>query len=1129
MDITASDKLVEELRAHSILPPAQMQELASRTDRPAEARKLLKDLVKRQWLTRYQASMIDQGRTAELILGPYVLLDRLGEGGMGEVFRARHVRLERVVALKIIRTDRLKAKDAVGRFEREAKAAAQLHHPNIVTLFDEGSAGDVLYLAMEFIKGVDLARWVRQKGPMPVANACNFVRQAALGLQHANERGMVHRDIKPSNLMLVAGANQVKLLDMGLARLDNDSQTTDDGQPITVEGAVMGTPDFLAPEQAKNAHGVDIRADVYSLGCTLFFLVTGSAPFAGGSLLEKLLKHQTESPRPLAELRPDTPPGLQQVLDKMMAKKPEDRFQTPALLASALAPFCRAGAAPLTITPRLGAAADTHTNPGSPTLSGDESVDVELVATSPKVPAKATAGMHRQGPKPFTKAWMAQWGWVLGTLGGIGAVGAAVILVVVFVKLLGGNAPHSADEPPPPIPKASATLDALTADSLGADEVFPWQPRELVAVLGTHKWRHWGPVRGIAFNPRSPTGHEIASYGDDDTIRLCIAATGRERWAVQAQAPRPIPFQRTITFSNDGRFVVAITDNKISIYEAATGREEPINLFGTAAAFLPDGSLVVGGNDRLDVYSLPEWKQTRQIQMSGSSAVIALTVATKANLFAALTRSAENPKLKKNAAVELRVFQLGTWQPKTSFAIPLNQQSRSVQFTADGSTLITATAGAAPGGTWPVVLWDVEQKKERARLEGNLNPIVAMALSRDNQTLLTGASDGSARVFSLRELREKASFSDHEGEVSTVAITPDDSTFATGGRDGSIRLYDLARLAELEESKKAHQSWIKAAIITQKRTTIAMATLDNAIHLLDAGSLAEKGILVAHRKPVLALALSADNRILASASMDKTIGVWDLDKQEELPPPILGFTAPILAVAFAPEGRMLAAGSITPAIKVLDVGIRKEQANPLGQAAPVVTLEFFRDAKQFVSGSDDGSVRVWDLGKGKVVLSIPAHPRVAAVAVSPKGKHFASAGSDGFIQIWDTALEKSFWARRRQVSASLFLLSRSTPFGVSPQLYVGPPDRPRVNAWRNGLPAGTGGAPYRALAYSPDGKVLAAGCSRGVALFEAPSGRLVQQWEWHGGVRGVQFDAAGKHLLTVNDNGTAYVLRLSSR
>ncbi len=248
------------------------------------------------------------GLPKELIDHPrYRVVAALGAGGMGTVYRAEHRLMDRPVALKVIRGDLLGNEAMVERFRREVKAAARLaSHPNIVAAYDAEQAGETHMLVMEFIEGTDLARVVDRRGPLPVGEACEYTREAALGLQHAFEDGMVHRDIKPQNLMRTT-RGQVKILDFGLARFA--SEVVSQGG-LTAEGMVLGSADYIAPEQIHDPHAADIRADIYSLGCTLYFLLAGRPPFADGSLIQKLMAHSEKTPRPLAEVRADVPPEL---------------------------------------------------------------------------------------------------------------------------------------------------------------------------------------------------------------------------------------------------------------------------------------------------------------------------------------------------------------------------------------------------------------------------------------------------------------------------------------------------------------------------------------------------------------------------------------------------------------------------------------------------------------------------------------------------------------------------------------------------------------------------------------------------------------------------------------------------
>jgi serine/threonine protein kinase len=269
-------------------------------------------------------------------LGQYEILGKLGKGGMGTVFKARHTELGKLVALKVLPPDQMD-EVLVARFKNEVRAIGCLDHPNVVTAYDAGEVRGVHYLVMHLVDGVDLARILQDQGRLSVPDACEVVRQAALGLQHAFERNLVHRDIKPSNLILARGG-RVQVLDLGLARAVGDAAA----DTLTAKGTLLGTTDYVAPEQWEHAHATDTRADIYSLGCTLYHFLAGRAPFDDRehrSILKKMRAHLETPPPPIRQFRPEVPTELAAILERMLAKRPADRFESPAAVAEALEPF----------------------------------------------------------------------------------------------------------------------------------------------------------------------------------------------------------------------------------------------------------------------------------------------------------------------------------------------------------------------------------------------------------------------------------------------------------------------------------------------------------------------------------------------------------------------------------------------------------------------------------------------------------------------------------------------------------------------------------------------------------------------------------------------------------------------
>ena len=334
MPTHARVSLAEAVRRLSLLEPRRQADLPLLQARFPQSRALAGELIRRDWLTPFQVNQLFRGKGHELILGPYLILERLGEGGMGRVFKAVHRKMGRVAALKVIRQEHLSNARAVRRFYREIRAAARLDHPNVVHAYDAGSAGRTHYIVMEYVEGLDLHRTVERGGPLPVGLACDYARQAALGLQHAHECGLIHRDVKPHNLMATP-AGRVKVLDVGLVR--PAEALGDEGLALTRPGVVLGSVDYVAPEQAEDPGAADARSDLYGLGCTLYYLLAGRPPFAGGSVVERLLRHRRQEAPPLSQARPDAPPAVGAVVRRLMAKQPGDRYATAADASAALA------------------------------------------------------------------------------------------------------------------------------------------------------------------------------------------------------------------------------------------------------------------------------------------------------------------------------------------------------------------------------------------------------------------------------------------------------------------------------------------------------------------------------------------------------------------------------------------------------------------------------------------------------------------------------------------------------------------------------------------------------------------------------------------------------------------------
>jgi serine/threonine-protein kinase len=821
--------LVAALNQVPLLEPGQLEELnrdlARRFPEPVE---LCRELVRRGWVTRYQLEQLFHGRGAQLVLGQYVLLDLLGAGGMGQVFKARHRRLDRIDALKVIRPECLAQPEALRRFLREARAAARLSHPNIVSVYDADEAGGTHFLALEYVEGTDLARLVREGKPLPIALACEYVRQASLGLQHAHEKGLVHRDIKPANLLLTADGKTVKILDLGLARLHDFDENRHSGSELTRTGTVMGTPDYMAPEQALDSHQVDIRADVYSLGCTLYFLLSGRPPFAQGSLTQKLLWHQQRDPEPLENLRPDLPAALAEVVRRLLAKKPEDRYATPLEVAHALEPFTRSEAD----FSFSGSAATIDHVPAQPVdrmdfsfaqsgvIAGFSPTEASLTENTvdiPRAPAGERTSLHAP-PAPSPATWEGR------TAVEPPPVELEPVEVVPTAKKPRG--PEDADTV-----KARATGRKRKRRDLAEEEEeeeeaggINWYT--VVGVIGflitavILSWPYLRSLFGSAASdpagqvgPRNPapSGHhvgEVRVFRDHKDMVFGVA------------------------FSPDGkRAASASRDQSVRIWDLQDERKNAVldNLPGamlTVGWAGPERVVAGGTNSTLRIWDLGAGELPPR-QKLHNGAIMSLAVAPDGRHV--LSGGGTKTSLD---------FDVRWWELDTGTVIhTLKGHTAPVMRLAiapDGKQ----AASCDQGGT--LIRWDLETGKEEKGVPAvkedrgpppvNVRPTCVTWSGPNPDRLLVGYDDGVLRLWDLGTLADIGHFAGHEKDVLCVAVSADNKYALSGGGDKTVRLWDVATRTELRCFRE-HTDMVTGVAFSPDGKRAISCSQDNTVRL----------------------------------------------------------------------------------------------------------------------------------------------------------------------------------------------------------------------------------------------------------------------------------------------------------
>ncbi|MGE3804971.1 MAG: WD40 repeat domain-containing serine/threonine protein kinase, partial [Gemmataceae bacterium] len=717
------------LRKHELLDQGQLAELARA--RPTDVRAMARMVVERTWLTPYQVNQVVQGKAAGLVIGPYLVLERLGEGGAGQVFKARHRLLQRLAALKVIRKDLLTDQEVVARFRREIQLISQLSHPNVVRAYDAGQSGHIQFLAMEFVEGTDLGRMVKRGGPLPIVQACDYIRQAALGLHYASKQGLIHRDIKPHNLLVSAGDGLVKVTDLGLARLAQSAVSEElsvmvqSMGTLTPQNAVlMGTVDFMAPEQAMDFHTADIRADIYSLGCTLFYLLTGQPPFAGGNLAEKLSRHLQGKAPPLEQFRPDASSGLREAMQRMLAKRPEDRYQTPEQVAAALDAVIAAvpvsgrrglarqgrrlllAAAALLGLAGIAALALVLTPAPTATQLDLRWQLLELRMRQPGTPAALQAAVKlRTLPSPLDSWPVLQAPTRAGEPALVGRLIVSTPGEKVFNVICG--------------PDGNSFVACTRKDGC-----IQWD-------LTTSEQLHsFGFRRGFRANC-APDGRALAVWNDFSQNNEIVY------WNVKTQQEKTVLFThpKFVAFSPDGKTIALLSDEKTRLVDRATdeSRWEIANNLSDPRPmlrFAPDGQTLAVPNLERDIVirDVATGKERSRVDGARLGVNIAFSYSPDGQLLAIWWSSIRS---------SLMVWDLAAGKPRTN--LPTSSHVLTACFTPDGKYLFYSDAGNK------LYSWECGTDTKNEWL---LPPIYAIDTTPDGRYLLVG-SDGTVLVYRL--------------------------------------------------------------------------------------------------------------------------------------------------------------------------------------------------------------------------------------------------------------------------------------------------------------------------------------------------------------------------------------------
>lgn len=1075
----------------------------------------------------------------------YSILSELGRGGMGIVYKALELRLNRLVALKMILSGPLAGQPELARMRKEAEALARLRHPNVVQIYQVSEHESRPYLALEFCEGGSLADRLRRT-PLPPRQAAHLLEPLARAVHAAHDCGILHRDLKPPNVLLTK-EGVPKLTDFGLAkRLDGEQDGSVPGVH-TPSGVVIGTPGYMAPEQAKGkAREAAPAIDIYGLGAILYELLTGRPPFIGETVAEAVMLVLTTAPVPPRSFDPKVPRDLETICLKCLEKEPRKRYASALELAEELARFLRGE--PIRARPLSRPARLWRWCMRKPAVAAASGLALFTALTIVAFSVVFAFREHRVADKisqeqANTAAALRQSQELAATLAldrGLGLceqgeVGRGMLWLVRSLEL---------------VPDDATELQRVIRINLGG-----WRSQLRVQ---RHQFRGANLAWRVGFHP---DGKLVFTAFLDGSVQLWNTATGEPHGQLMKHDKEVVSF----AFSSDGELLAtASRDLTVRLWDTATGKQlselprhpKPVS----ALTFSPDSKTLLTA---CDDGACRFWEAATgravgdPLQHGGNVTAVAYNPAGKT----ILTSSADKTARQWDAA---------TRQP---FGEVMNHASAvdAAVYTPNGKMIVTACTD------YTVRRWDASTGNAIGEPLRHLGPnlptgnkarvSLALAVSPDSKKILTGGDDGMARMWDAAGGQLLFDPLWHPDWVADLAFSPNGASVLTGCGDGKVRLWD-ATTGQPLGPPIPHGGGVQQAVFSPDGSAILIGGYERTARLWETGLPSVAGPPLSHDNSVMAIAISNDGQLLATAGKDRVIRLWDLETSKEFRER-LSVSSPIRDLVFSPDGKILVAGAHDGTLYFWDVIARKRLfAGPARHGHLIWAVAFSPDGKSVLSGSHDGTALLWDLATGQPRGAVMKHGGpIDTVAYSPDGHLVATGSYDHFARLWDAHTGEPLaifphddWVWAVAFSPNSALLATASSDGTarlwdvvnrrphgppmphenrvqslafSPKgdlLLTGSEDR-TARLWHvaTGQPASPPlmhqGAGLFSVAFSPDGTCVLTGCHDGTArLWDVATGKPLGPPLRHAkDVQRVAFCPNGRRVVTASMDGTARV------